>query len=57
MFSVLSSAPISHDRAKKGNAMLIVLSLAAAYAGVVAVRAAWNSLRDLPHSNEDFVHY
>ena len=37
--------------------MLIVMSLAALYAGVVAARAALHSLRQLPRSNEDFVHY
>lgn len=37
--------------------MLIVMGLAALYAGVAAVRAALSSLRQLPRSNEDFVHY
>lgn len=37
--------------------MLIVLGLAVLYAGVVAVRAALSSLRQLPRSNEDFIHY
>jgi hypothetical protein len=37
--------------------MLMLLSLAALYAGVRAARATWNSLRQLPRTNEDFVHY
>ena len=47
--------PISHERAKKGLAMLILFALAGTYAGWRAVRAAWMSLRNLPRSNDDLV--
>jgi hypothetical protein len=47
--------PISHERAKKGCSMLILLALAGTYAGWRAVRAAWMSLRNLPRSNDDLV--
>jgi len=48
-------AQISHVRAKKGTAMLILLGLASAYGGWRALRAAWTSLQTLPRSNEDLV--
>ena len=48
---------ISHTRAKKDLPMLILLALAAAWAGFAAGRAAWNSIRALPRDNEDMVFY
>lgn len=48
---------ISHNRAKKGTAMLILLALAAAGA---ALRLAWGALRALralPRSNADWIFY
>lgn len=37
--------------------MLVVLSLLALYGGWRAVRAALNSLRSLPRSNDDWIFY
>src|SRR6185369_8638600 len=51
------SARISHDRAKKGNAMFTLLILAAVYGGYRAVRVAFDSLRALPRCNEDMIFY
>jgi hypothetical protein len=48
---------ISHNRAKKGNAMLFILAALAVFAGAHAVRAALASLRSLPRSNEDWIWY
>jgi hypothetical protein len=49
---------ISHDRAKKGNFIMIaLLVLAALYGGYRAVRAAFESLRGLPRNNEDMIFY
>jgi hypothetical protein len=48
---------ISHNRAKKGTAMLILLALAASGA---ALRLAWSALqtlRALPRSNADWIFY
>lgn len=48
---------ISHNRAKKGTAMLILLALAAT---VAAARLAWGALqalRSLPRSNADWIFY
>jgi hypothetical protein len=47
--------PISHDCAKKGFAMLVLLALLVAYGGGRALHAAWSSLRNLPRSNDDLV--
>jgi hypothetical protein len=55
--SIPKSAHISHDRAKKGNAMFTLLIIAAAYGGWRAVRAALESLRGLPRNNEDMIFY
>ena len=48
---------ISHDCAKKGTPMFILLLIAAAYGGWRAVRAALESLRGLPRTNEDMIFY
>jgi hypothetical protein len=48
---------ISHDRAKKGTEMLMILALAAAYGGWRAARAALESLGDLPQCNDDMVFF
>lgn len=37
--------------------MLMILALAAVYGGWRAARAAIESLRDLPHSNDDMVFF
>lgn len=55
--SLLLFIPISHNRAKKGTTMLILLAIAAAAA---ALRLAWGalqSLRSLPRSNADWIFY
>jgi hypothetical protein len=46
---------ISHDRAKKGNAMLLLFFALVVFALVRAVQAAAESLRGLPRSNEDWI--
>jgi len=49
---------ISHNRAKKGNAMLFLLFLSiAALAAARAAQSALASLRSLPRSNEDWIWY
>lgn len=48
---------VSHTRAKKGNAMLTILALAAAWGGWRVARAALHSLRGLPRRNEDMIFY
>jgi len=50
-------APISHNRAKKGNTMLIILGIAAIAAAVGAIRALRSTLTSLPRSNRDWVFY
>lgn len=48
---------ISHNRAKKGATMLILIALAASGA---ALRLAWSALqtlRALPRSNADWIFY
>jgi hypothetical protein len=35
--------------------MSLLLALAGIYVGWRALHAAWNSLRDVPHSNDDLV--
>ena len=47
--------PISHARAEKGFAMLILLVLVIALGGGRALHAAWSALRTLPRSNDDLV--
>ena len=48
---------ISHDRAKKEMHMLIVLGLLALYGVYRTVRAAIESLRSLPRSNDEWIWY
>ena len=53
-FSDFPPSVISHDRAKKGTVMLIVISL---FAAVGVARGAWVVLRlmsAVPRSNADF---
>ena len=57
MSPALKFIHISHDCAKKGNAMFTLLILAAVYGGYRAVRAAVDSLRALPKCNEDMIFY
>ena len=57
MFPALKSVHISHDRAKKGKAMLTLLILAALYGGYRVTRAALESLRALPQRNEGMIFY
>lgn len=55
--SLLLFIPISHNRAKKGTTMLILLAIAATGA---ALRLAWGALqalRSLPRSNADWIFY
>lgn len=54
---LLCFAPISHNRAKKGEAMLIFLILAAAIAAARAVQALRDTLAQLPRSNRDWIFY
>jgi hypothetical protein len=55
--SSLPPTHVSHTRAKKGNTMLTILALAAAWGGVHALRAALRSLKSLPRRNEDMVFF
>ena len=55
LFVVL--ALISHDRAKKGNAMLMIIFSFIGFLLVCGVTAALASLRQLPRSNEDWIYY
>ena len=57
MSSACQFVHISHDRAKKGIAMFTLLILAALYGGWRVVRAALESLRGLPRSNDDMIFY
>jgi hypothetical protein len=50
-------AHISHACAEKGNFVLTVLALFAAYGGWRLVRTLWQSLRALPRRNEDMVFF
>ena len=50
-------APISHNRAKKGTIMLILLGIAAIAAAAGAIRALRSTLTSLPRSNRDWVFY
>ena len=50
-------ARISHNRAKKGIAMLILLGLAAAVAAARALQAMRETLSRLPRSNRDWIFY
>lgn len=49
------SAQISHDRAKKGIAMVTILILSLLWGGWRVVGAAVRSLHALPRSNDDMV--
>jgi hypothetical protein len=55
--TVLSSAHISHDRAEKGKKMLALITLAALWGGWRLTRAALQTLRGLPRSNDDLVFF
>jgi hypothetical protein len=46
---------ISHECAKKGTEMLALLLIAAGYGGWRGARAAVNSVRTLPRTNDDMV--
>jgi hypothetical protein len=49
---------ISHNRAKKGAAMWLLMILGiAVFTGVRAVQAALASLHALPRSNQDWIWY
>jgi len=50
-------APISHNRAKKGTTMLIILGIAAIAAAVGAIRSLRSTLTSLPRSNRDWIFY
>ena len=50
-------APISHNRAKKGTALLIILGIAAIAAAARAIRALRSTLTSLPRSNRDWIFY
>lgn len=50
-------AQISHNRAKKGKAMLILLALAATVAAARALQALRETLSRLPRSNRDWIFY
>jgi len=49
--------PISHNRAKKGTTMLIILGIAAIAAAVGAIRSLRSTLTSLPRSNRDWIFY
>ena len=50
-------ALISHNRAKKGTTMLIILGIAAIAAAVGAIRSLRSTLTSLPRSNRDWIFY
>ena len=50
-------AQISHNRAKKGTTMLIILGIAAIAAAVGAIRSLRSTLTSLPRSNRDWVFF
>lgn len=54
---VFLHAQISHNRAKKGNTMLIFLCLAALAATAGLALAAQRALARLPRSNGDWIFY
>lgn len=51
------NAHISHDCAKKGNLMFTILIIAGVYGVYRVARAAIESLRELPRTNEDMIFY
>jgi len=50
-------ALISHNRAKKGTTMLIILGIAAIAAAARAIRSLRSTLTSLPRSNRDWIFY
>jgi len=54
---LFSYTPISHNRAKKGTTMLIILGIAAIAAAVGAIRSLRSTLTSLPRSNRDWIFY